>query len=704
MKTYTWQRGVISEGIALKNDERLGQVIFLGEEGRGRRYEKVALGRRNPAKVISGRVHEAQPEKIVLPVKNEKTEKVFFVLEKPTTGTDNVLVRINTETSYVRGAHGHVVTVAGNPETITGGYGAYGDAGRIGTWTDSLVIVRTGDVLRVYPSRGSSNALWLENGKPVTAPWQDYENLQAVATAETRLAEADTSEALKPVFGQMPAFTYVGKGEIRSGLQVSTGTTGPVIALGERGRGRKLTEVPIVGCETSGRLESAAVVQLTDTIYGLTVSDQTDDGILVRVTAKSSVHREYWRTKILRGEPTKLAEGMFAGGHAGYAGSVDDTLWVLGTGDAVVVEGSKKFRVIENENGNAVATKWDEWEIADAAKDPKSYAEGGKTPWGYVPTDWIGKVVSIQEIREENINGDVVMSMLDVATGELVSTNPMVLNLGWDGRDRVEQTFIAGTWVKLEMDMEVHQLEGEALTEREALKAQAEILRAKATEALNSDWFAVLDSNQQEKLQKLACEDGFAVMGNPDDPYSYDRPRLTDWISNAESVLSGVEEVSQKTAEILRQQEAGEVITHFEAWHRRGGMTGNGDGWVILPDGSLRKPDSNTIPRHKSDGYLYWDLVAKEELALLWRCNHMRNVSDNSTFEVAKIPVGGPTEAQLETIQRIEAEIGAPEGAFGFQCWRDDAPKEEVPAESEEPLKGESLEDAVERLRERFGK
>ncbi len=50
MKSYTWDGGKVVEGIILKNDEKLGQVIFLGEEGRGRRYEKISLGRRNPAR------------------------------------------------------------------------------------------------------------------------------------------------------------------------------------------------------------------------------------------------------------------------------------------------------------------------------------------------------------------------------------------------------------------------------------------------------------------------------------------------------------------------------------------------------------------------------------------------------------------------------------------------------------------------------
>jgi len=67
MRCYTWNGKEIQDGITLTTDPRLGQVVFLGEEGRGRRYEKVALGKRYPAEIKEGRVHEAHPTKITLP-------------------------------------------------------------------------------------------------------------------------------------------------------------------------------------------------------------------------------------------------------------------------------------------------------------------------------------------------------------------------------------------------------------------------------------------------------------------------------------------------------------------------------------------------------------------------------------------------------------------------------------------------------------
>jgi hypothetical protein len=87
MKCYTFSGGSLSEGIAVVEDERLGMVVFLGEQGRGRRYEKVGLFCKNPAEVKDGKVHEAHPVKITVNRNTEK-ERSFFVLAKPNNGKD----------------------------------------------------------------------------------------------------------------------------------------------------------------------------------------------------------------------------------------------------------------------------------------------------------------------------------------------------------------------------------------------------------------------------------------------------------------------------------------------------------------------------------------------------------------------------------------------------------------------------------------
>ncbi len=107
---------------------------------------------------------------------------------------------------------------------------------------------------------------------------------------------------------------------------------------------------------------------------------------------------------------------------------------------------------------------------------------------------------------------------------------------------------------------------------------------------------------------------------------------------------------------LLVQQLAGQVLVNFEAWHRRGGASNRGDGWVVRPDGSCRQRDSSTIPLHKSDGMVRWDLVQPDELALIWR----------GGCSVAHLPANGLTSEQRDAVREIETEIGVPEGVFGL--------------------------------------
>ncbi|MBD3311013.1 MAG: DEAD/DEAH box helicase [Candidatus Magasanikbacteria bacterium] len=140
-------------------------------------------------------------------------------------------------------------------------------------------------------------------------------------------------------------------------------------------------------------------------------------------------------------------------------------------------------------------------------------------------------------------------------------------------------------------------------------------------------------------------------------------------IAEVESALEKFEnEREAEEQRLLEAEERGEILRDFEAWHRRGGMTGNGDGWVIRPDGSLRDRDSDTVPRYKHDGQYHWDMVKPEELALSWRCSTRRDVDGTSDFKVVKVPVDGVTSEQLRRVEEIEDGIGASRGAFGLHA------------------------------------
>lgn len=304
MRCYTWTGQGMESGVVLVDDPKLGKVVFLGEEGRGRRYEKIALDRRTPPAVVDGRVHTATLRKVTLPARDDKPEKAFWVLDADKAPADKapadkILVRVSTEAVYTRNSAGGWAVAAGTPELLVAGHGAHGIAGRIGSWADGLIVMRPGDVLKVRPEGGykvEAHALWVDGASmPQTCSWQDYESMRAVAAAERTLAAAPDAVDRREVpcsfpaggglLGEaahriahgdkhcpgrnaavsdttpvatlrgfddgapvtLPAYTYRSGTEVEVGIDTARGATGAVVAVGEAGQGRQHTEVPLVG-------------------------------------------------------------------------------------------------------------------------------------------------------------------------------------------------------------------------------------------------------------------------------------------------------------------------------------------------------------------------------------------------------------------------------------------------------------------------
>ena len=188
MKCFTVNGESLHAGIYTTQDEKLGTIIFLGESGRGRQYQKVALFRKAPAETDKdGVIFNAHPIKIT-PDKT-KEDKFFYVLAKPNNENDNrVLVRIDTGVVYTRGAYGTWNTKAGEPITLIKGMGAHGDAGRTAQWEDGLVVMKPGDVVKVVPDGGyktGTYALFFNpSGVLSFMAWEDYEAMTAVQSTE----------------------------------------------------------------------------------------------------------------------------------------------------------------------------------------------------------------------------------------------------------------------------------------------------------------------------------------------------------------------------------------------------------------------------------------------------------------------------------------------------------------------------------------
>ena len=687
---FTFHGGNVREGIATQEDEKFGKVIFLGEEGRGRRYEKISIARQNGAQVTEGRIYDLFLKKIVLEATADKKEKIFFVAEKPATDYTAVLVRINTQWTYTKCTVGTWSFIAGTAKPIISGYGAHGIAGRIGNWDDGIVEMHVGDVIRVTPEGGSkvyAFALWIsDDGKPQTLKWQDWEQLQVVTKAQAFMAEAEVkAESQLPAYGTMPIFDYAVNGESKSGLSVIEGVTGQVVRLGEDGRGRKRTDIPLMGLKVETKLDKAALVVLSEKMvkttsysseevlvrsYALTSSDfEETDSFMVRVHTPD-IGRKSRTTKVVTGAPELVGRGRSASGDAGAAGQADDTLWVLKHGDAVVVEGhSRRVVVVENIDGKPVVVPWQKWELADAKKNPEAYVAKGKAIWGHIPTEWIGKIVSIMEEERGDYNytsGQYETSLHETQTGEIVSISPLVLNLGWDGRDLCEVTITKAVWINLQTDKDAYQLQGEEAEKRLAVHKERDIIRAEAQEVAKSDYFKVLKSDLRKNIEEVANATEYS--GRAINFAIKETWELEQWNRFARELLEKVAQLKNEASELAEQQAKGEKLVEFQHYHRRGGRTGNGDAWVIRSDGTRREPDSNDVPRHKSDGVYHWDMILPDELALMWECHHTGDVTANSVFTVAKMPVNGLTSAQVVAVAEIEKELGVLEGTAGFNA------------------------------------
>lgn len=191
MKAYTVSGNCfLEEGIKTLPDQKFGIVVFLGESGRGRTYQKVGIFKKNPANVdVKGLIREAHPVKIT-PDK-EKPEKFFIFLAKPKNQNDQrVLVRINTDVVYTRGCVGKWETISGEPQDLVVGQGAHGDAGRTAQWYDGLVVMKSGDVIKVIPDGGHKTgvyALFFEGKKLTLMPFEEYESLIAQTEGKTEM-------------------------------------------------------------------------------------------------------------------------------------------------------------------------------------------------------------------------------------------------------------------------------------------------------------------------------------------------------------------------------------------------------------------------------------------------------------------------------------------------------------------------------------
>lgn len=146
-----------------------------------------------------------------------------------------------------------------------------------------------------------------------------------------------------------------------------------------------------------------------------------------------------------------------------------------------------------------------------------------------------------------------------------------------------------------------------------------------------------------------------------------------DLIRKEEEKAKKEREEAAANAKAEAEAEAAELglPQNVRIWHRMGGATNRGCGWVIAPDGTHRESDSvdtsmhgsNTKRYHQSyEGDHVWNQILPGELVLRY---YQADRYDIAHCEVVRRP-DQVTQAQLVAAKQIEEDMGASENGFGL--------------------------------------
>jgi len=118
------------------------QCIVLGEEGSGRKRVIIPFH--------ASYLEDATDYEIGI------TRRGAPKIIRTGKSSEGWIARIDTYYTYTRGTYGRYEIVSGDVKEIALGYGAFGDAGRLGQWDDALITVEPEfpAVIKVFPSGG----------------------------------------------------------------------------------------------------------------------------------------------------------------------------------------------------------------------------------------------------------------------------------------------------------------------------------------------------------------------------------------------------------------------------------------------------------------------------------------------------------------------------------------------------------------------
>lgn len=157
MECYTFVHGECSKGIQVVQHEKYGQIVFLGQQGRGSRFAAISLDDRRPANIHEGYLHRAFPREITIKEKESgEVKSKFTVLSKPFRKNRKILLRVNTTMPERKTAtDGRWIPWEGEPKAIVEAHGCEDPRGVSVQYCDDLIVMDPTDVIRVMPMGGS---------------------------------------------------------------------------------------------------------------------------------------------------------------------------------------------------------------------------------------------------------------------------------------------------------------------------------------------------------------------------------------------------------------------------------------------------------------------------------------------------------------------------------------------------------------------
>lgn len=123
--------------------------------------------------------------------------------------------------------------------------------------------------------------------------------------------------------------------------------------------------------------------------------------------------------------------------------------------------------------------------------------------------------------------------------------------------------------------------------------------------------------------------------------------------SREQDYSSALKEI-REAEDIVSAIDRGEVLTNWEGHFRVMGDNNQSDLWVIDSNGEEVEPtEIDFRKRYTSEGDKRWEIVDSDQLAIRWnRWQASRKFFES--WEVAKLPVQGVTDAQITTARAIE--------------------------------------------------